>query len=75
MSGDFGRIPRQCSSVVATCRNINLWASSHDEKCQNMPINTEWKLPLHFDEKFMGVHKPRLMGGGKGNIVSERLYY
>ena len=28
----------------------------------------EWKVPVHRDEKFMGVHKPRLMGGTEGKI-------
>ena len=26
----------------------------------------EWKVPVHRDEKFMGVHKPRLMDVGEG---------
>ena len=43
-------------------------ASSHEENWRRIPIKTDWKVPGHRDGKFMGVHKPRLMYGGVGNI-------
>ena len=31
-----------------------------------MPIKTEWKVPVHCEGSFLGVHKPILMDGGEG---------
>ena len=66
VSGGVGILPHQGISVATTRNNINLWASSHEEKWRRVPIKRDCKVPVNWDGNFMGVHKPRFIDGCKG---------
>ena len=54
--------------MVETRQKTNLWAASHAEKWRHVPTKPEEKIPMHQEGKTRSLHRPRLMGGGEGNI-------